>query len=228
MKRSLSARLRSSKTNFDTSTDAIIKLKETGVSDKVIAVMLGGSSKTGIEAENTQLGNMRTTSPLTSFLGVPLSTSNLYVKKGDKVNEMLPIIPEISHSMKKHFIPYYFGPGDTWHYIRGEKSVIRLNEKKPIFYTKVNPSSFFLVKLSYESRKNIRYVISTGSAYRNTIPLKFNKKTDDIFEITMDNELELGEYAFVSSMTFFDFAIDGASGEQSSQKTSKPSEEAGN
>lgn len=205
------SKIKSSKNKFDVSTDAIIELKNQGVSEKIIQTMVEVSSVTnsGISEQKA----VQVVNPWAAYLGLPgtmtINSSSLYVKKGDKAVEMPPIVAEVQHSMAKHFIPFYFGPGDNWHYIRGEKSVIRLNDKKPVFYTKMNPSSFLLVKLLYRSGKDIRYVVSTGGTYRNTIPLGFNKKSDDFFELFPKEELLDGEYAVVSSMTFYDFGING-------------------
>ena len=41
-------KIKSSKTNFDLSTDAIIKLKQAGVSDKVIEAMLGKNTSSSV------------------------------------------------------------------------------------------------------------------------------------------------------------------------------------
>lgn len=213
------SKIKSSKTDFDLSTDGLIKLKEVRVSDKIIEAMMGGSLKTGQEEKNAQLSSQGTL-----FLGVPLNASSLYVKKDNKLVEILPIVAEGKTSVKKAMFGAFLGIGNDVHYIRGKKAVIRLNNKKPVFYTKMNPSSFSIVKLIYKSGNDIRYVV-TGS---NTIPLGFNKEANDFFELFPKEELLDGEYAVISSTTFFDFGIDGVSGEQSSQKISKPSEEAGN
>lgn len=203
------SKIKASQNQFDLSTDNILKLKKEGLSEKVIQAMVEASSVTNTGASGHK--SVQVINPWVAYLGLPTSmtinSSSLYVKKDNKVVEMLPIVAEVQHSRAKHFIPYYFGPGDNWHYIRGEKSVTRLNDKKPVFYTKMNPSSFFLVKLLYKSGKDIRYVVSTGVVYKNTIPLEFNKKSDDFFELFPKEELSDGEYAVVSSMTFYDFGI---------------------
>lgn len=222
------SKIKSSKNKFDVSTDAIIELKNQGVSEKIIQTMVEASSVTNTGASEQK--SVQVVNPWAAYLGLPasmtISSSSLCLKKDNKVVEMPPIVAEVQHSMAKHFIPFYFGPGDNWHYIRGEKSVIRLNDKKPVFYTKMNPSSFLLVKLLYRSGKDIRYVVSTGGTYRNTIPLGFNKKSDDFFESFPKEELLDGEYAVVSSMTFYDFGINGKlKGTQSSEQDSKQSKD---
>lgn len=204
------SKVKASQNQFDLSTANILKLKKEGVSEKVIQTMLEVPSV--ISAGAPEQTSVQVVNPWAAYLGLPgtmtISSSSLYAKKGDKVEEMPPIIAEVQHSMKKRFIPYYFGPGDNWHYIRGEKSVVRLNDKKPVLYTKMNPSSFLLVKLSYHPGKDIRYVISTGRIYKNTLPLGSNKKSDGFFELFPKEELLPGEYAIINSMTFYDFGVE--------------------
>ena len=86
--------------------------------------------------------------------------------------------------------------------------IVRLKDKKPAFYTKATPSSFLLVKFAYQPAKDMRYTISTGGKYKSTIPFKYSRKNDEIFELYPEGELEQGEYASVSSMSFHDFGID--------------------
>ncbi|HYL80755.1 MAG TPA: hypothetical protein VEU07_08080, partial [Candidatus Acidoferrum sp.] len=140
--------------------------------------------------------------------GATGDSSSLFVKVRERVVEMPPVVAEAQHSVAKHFIPFYFGPGDTWHYIRGNKSIVRIAERKPVFLTKVNPSAFLLLKLAYQAERDIRYAVSTGSAYKNSLPIKVTKQPGDVFELTPGSELEPGEYAFVTSTTFYDFGIE--------------------
>jgi hypothetical protein len=130
------SKIKTSQTQFDVSTDGILKLKSEGVNEKIIKTMIEASSP-----------KAPTPSEPSGIAG--LTISNLYLKKDEKMLPIPPIIAEAAHSRKKSFIPYYFGPHDVWHFIRGEKSVVRTNDKKPLFYTKMNPSGFLLVKLTY-------------------------------------------------------------------------------
>jgi hypothetical protein len=139
---------------------------------------------------------------------IVLQGQSLFVRAGDKTLEVLPVVAEIAHSMKKHFIPFYFGPGDNWHFIRGQKSVVSVPKGKPVFYTKVNPSSFLLARLAYDSERNIRYVISTGGSYRDTIPIVVSRLSDDSFALSPGRDLATGEYAFISGGTFYDFGAE--------------------
>ena len=136
------------------------------------------------------------------------NSSSLFVKSGDRVAELPPVVAQVQQSMAKHFIPYYFGPGDNWFYLWGPKSAVRIPDKQPTFYTRQNPSSFYLVKLTYQGEKDIRYVVATGTVFKNTVPITINRRPDESFELSPKSTLAPGEYAFVSSYTFYDFGIE--------------------
>jgi hypothetical protein len=210
---------------YDTTTNALIKLKGEGVSDKIIQAMIGAASGAGPTAAPTaptgpvaippgapSQAPVATPPPAVALPGVPgmmvVQGQSLFVRVNDRVLEVLPVVPEFAHSMAKHFIPFYFGPGDTWHFVRGQKAVVRLPKGKPSFYTKVNPSAFQLMRLTYDAPRNFRYVVSTGATYRGSVSFLTNRAPDDIFELVPHGELEAGEYAFVAGGTFYDFGVE--------------------
>lgn len=202
------SKIQASQSQFDVSTETILKLKKEGVSERIIKAMLDAPMKANISDDKASPG----IEPMAAFLGLPSITKSIepfsmYVKHSNKVQEMLRSFPEYAHSMKKHTIPFYFGPGDTWRYIRGEKSIIRVSGKC-VFYTKENPQTFVLVKLDYQKAKNIRFAVETGGLYKNTIPFKFQEKPGSFFEMSPAKELEKGEYAFIQTMGFYDFGIE--------------------
>jgi len=199
---------------YDTSTDSLIKLKAQGVSDKIIQAMMSApsaASPTSPPAAQAPAPASPSTAPAAAAplpTGMVIRGESLFVKANDRVLEVLPIAAEVVHSMAKHFIPYYFGPGDDWHLVRGQKAIVRLPKGKPSFYTKVNPSSFQLMRLTYDSARNFRYVVSTGATYKGTLPFTTNRLSDDTFELAPGTELDGGEYAFVAGGTFYDFGIE--------------------
>jgi hypothetical protein len=204
------SKVKASQGQYDLSTNGILKLKNDGVSERIIQAMLAAST---VPTPGESKAPAATAAPpVPSSPGAPpaivVHGQSLFVKPGDKVLEVLPVVAEVAHSMKKHFIPFYFGPGDNWHFIRGQKSVVRLPRGKPVFYTKVNPSSFQLMRLSYDAGKNIRYVVSTGAVYRDAIAITVNRLSDDSFALAPGTDLDGGEYAFVSGGTFYDFGVE--------------------
>lgn len=202
------SKIQTSQGQFDVSTETILKLKKEGVSERIIKAMVDAPMKANISDDKASPG----IEPMAAFLDLPSITKSvepysMYVKHSNKVQEMLRSFPEYAHSMKKHTIPFYFGPGDMWRYIRGEKSLMRVSGKC-LFYTKENPQTFVLVKLGYHKAKNIRFAVETGGLYKNTMPFKFQEKTGSFFEMSPEKELEKGEYAFIQTMGFYDFGIE--------------------
>jgi len=218
------SKIKTSTGQYDVTTDGLIKLKAAGVSDKIIEAMMAAPSAAGPSAAPAppaapvaappsapSQAPVATPTPATTLPGVPgmaVQGQSLFVKVNDRVLEVLPVVPEVVHSMAKHFIPYYFGPGDNWHFVRGQKAVVRLPKGKPSFYTKVNPSSFQLMRLTYNAEKDIRYVVSTGATYRGSLPFTVNRPADDTFELVPSANLDGGEYAFVAGGTFYDFGVE--------------------
>ena len=218
-------KMKTSTGQYDTSTNALIKLKAEGVSDKIIQAMMGAPSAAAPAAAPVPPaapmatpppmpapGPAVTPQPAVSLPGargmMVVQGTSLFVKVNDRVLEVLPVVPEIAHSMKKHLIPFYFGPGDNWHFVRGQKAVARLPKGKPSFYTKVNPSSFQLMQLTYDAARNFRYVVSTGATYRGSLTFVVSRLPDDTFELVPSGDLAAGEYAFVAGGTFYDFGVE--------------------
>jgi hypothetical protein len=143
-----------------------------------------------------------------------MNPNNLYLKEGENMVPMLPVRAKEEMSKKKRMISIitrtpreFYGEEAIWHYISGEKSAARTHEKKPVFYTKINPSTFQLVNLSYDKEKNIRYAISSRGIFNKTLPLEFKGSPENFFEIIPKEDLLGGEYAFVFSKDFYDFGV---------------------
>jgi hypothetical protein len=208
------SKVMASQNQFDLSTAGILKLKGEGVSEKILQAMIETSAK-GEPVGRAGVGETTTVVPPGLPIRRPLqgvvsvtNSSSLFVQLRDRVGEVRPVEGLVRHSMAKHFIPFYFGPGDNWHYLQGPRAVVRISEKQPAFYTKMNPSSFLLVKLTYQADRDIRYVIATGGAFKNTVPITTNKRADELFELVPNSGLEPGEYAFLESGLFYDFGIE--------------------
>jgi hypothetical protein len=214
------SKIKASTGQYDLTANALIKLKSEGVSEKIIQAMMGAPSGSGPGAlpaapaapaatPPPPLAPTPVTPPLARAPGtMVIQGQSLFTKVNDRVLEILPVVPEVVHSMAKHFIPFYYGPGDNWHLVRGQKAVVRLPKGKPHFYTKVNASSLQLMRLTYDAARNFRYIVSTGATYRGGLSFVVNRLSDDIFELVPSGELDGGEYAFVASGTFYDFGVE--------------------
>lgn len=106
------SKIKTTQNQFDLSTEKILKLKRSGVSENVIKTMIEVSSSGSMPHKKTAV---RSGFPMTSFM-----TSRIYTKTGGKTIELVPIMPEVKRSLKKNFIPFYFGKGDIWYYMKGK------------------------------------------------------------------------------------------------------------
>ena len=204
------SKIRSSPAQYDLSTDGIIKLKSAGVTDKIIQAMMAAGSAAPAPAPAPSAAPAPTPAAPPGLPSVVAAVhgQSLFVQAPDRVLEVLPVVAEVVHSMGKHFIPFYFGPGDNYHVVRGPKAVVRLPKGKPTFYTKVNPASFLLIRLTYDANRDFRYVVSTGATYRGTLPFTFDRLPDDTFALKPSNDLAPAEYAFVAGESFYDFGVE--------------------
>jgi hypothetical protein len=145
------SKIKTSQNQFDVSTDSILKLKNEGVNENIIKAM--------IEASKPKVSTPLEPSAVTKMIIANLT--NLYLKKDAKMVAIPRIIAEEASSEKKGAIwgwglglpSSIYGPEDIWYFIRGEKSVVRTTDKQPAFCTKMNPSAFLLVKLTYQKKK---------------------------------------------------------------------------
>ena len=204
------SKIKTSTGQYDVTTNGLLKLKAEGVSDKILQAMVGAANAAGptVAPAPAPVAPLPA-GPLPGGPGMTVvQGQSLFVKVDERVLEVLPVVAEVVHSMAKHFIPFYFGPGDNWHFVRGPKAVVRLPKGKPSFYTKVNPSSFQLMRLVYDSAHDFRYIVSTGATYKGSLPFSTNRLSDDTFELMPSGELEVGEYAFVAGGTFYDFGVE--------------------
>jgi hypothetical protein len=215
------SKIKTSAGQYDLTTNALIKLKTAGASDTIIQAMMGAPSAAGpsdAPAPPAPPAGPVAMPPPPPPPAVPVPGApgmmfvqgqSLFVKVNDRFLEVLPIVPEGAQSRAKFFIPFYFGPGDVWHIVRGQKAVVRVPKGRPSFYTKVNPSSFQLMRLGLDSARNFRYVVSTGATYRGgSLSFAINRLPDDTFELVPSGELGGGEYAFVAGGAFYDFGVE--------------------
>jgi hypothetical protein len=203
------SKIKTSQNQFDVSTDAILKLKNEGVNEKIIQAMIEASTK---KPSDVSLPATQDTNAKQKWIA-SMHPQHLYLKKGDTMIAIPFTQPESAATLKSRisdaFMPFYTGPGDVLRFIRGENSLTRTSEKRPFFCTKMNPSNLLLVKLNYHKDKNIRYVISKGRMYKETLPIELSRSPEGIFEVLPKEDLLPGEYAFIAfGALFYDFGID--------------------
>ncbi|MBI3391739.1 MAG: hypothetical protein HY039_00980 [Nitrospirae bacterium] len=194
--------------NFDTSTGGLVKLKKAGVKDQVVNAMM---ERQAVKAP------MVASAPAGAGGAAPAAVSqSIHLKDGGKLVELLPIVPNQATSMKKAWIPYYYGPLDNWMYLRGPKAAIRVKSSKPVFLSGRNPSEFRLVRLDYHSGKDIRYAVFKRDFTKNDVQVSYKEDGAGGYEVVPASDLAPGEYAFmggpVGTVGFWSLWLAGRAG----------------
>jgi len=231
----LVSKIQTSKCNFDISTDALIKLKESKVSDEVITAMI--TSMNGNAAVNADPNN-------------PLSPheSGIWVNDYDN-NRMVQLEPNIftksqSGSSWGHYMSNGIAPVSLKAVIDGVASRIQFQTTTPEFYfyfdnAKVSgqpnyrsafgffsnvssPNEFILTKCKQAKRTRevtvgsySNFSSSKGVADKQKIRFKMEKISTGIYKVTPEEDLQSGEYCFMyagedsyaGQTKLFDFGI---------------------
>lgn len=178
------------RTKFDTSTKALVKLKKAGVKDSVVNAMMERQAVKAPMVASAPAG--------AASVGTAVVSQAIHLKDGGKLVELLPIVPNQATSMKKAWIPYYYGPLDNWLYLRGPKAAIRVKSSKPVFISGRNPSEFRLVRLDYHPGKDIRYAVFKRDFTKNDVQVSYKEDGSGGYEVVPASDLAPGEYAFMS------------------------------
>lgn len=215
------SKIRNSKTNFDLSTDSLIKLHEAAVSDNLINVM-----------QNPQSQPTSASQPLNS--PTP-SSGGLFIVQGGKNVEM-EYVAGFTKTITSAYAMGWSGSMKTKFVIMasGEKASFRIQGKTPAFYSKLHPSEIGLVIFDTDTynKKPVRYVLRVGDMWQtqgqaagpaqSNIDFDFKKEPNGLYKITLKAPLEKGEYAFIapgtssgggpwnpsSAYKIFDFGVD--------------------
>lgn len=139
----IEGKIRSSKTNFDMSTDALIKLKQAGVSDAVVAAML--EAKSGKPMMASGGGSSSNGSATVGALGDPndpMAKHNygIYLfEEKDGVKKMTPLKANVSAQNRTgglftSSLTYGIGKVKTKTNLPGRTANLQIQNAMPIFY----------------------------------------------------------------------------------------------
>lgn len=191
-------KIKSSKTNFDLSTNTLIKLKEAGVSDNIVNAMM--------EAQNPQ---PQQTGQQAKDASMSLS-GDVFTMQGGKLVEM----EYVAGFTKNMSSPYTMGFSMKTKFVimaSGEHASMRIKDKQPAFYMKLHPSEIGLVKFDTDTynKKIVRYVLRVGEMWQTggqagapgqgNIDFEYKKEPNGIYKIALKNPLEKGEYGFIAA-----------------------------
>jgi hypothetical protein len=215
------AKIRQSKTRFDLSTDGIVQLKEAGVSDRVLSVMMSAADTPKSEpatkppAVSPTAGTAKTTrTPTRAVITQPPATYGLYIEQD---GQLLPIgrtQTKVQISKWRRFL------GGVLPLIRqkidinipGAHSATRFNALRPAFYAYFPPSrdvsKFKLLQCKITGQNFNQRTVASASILFSTEQNQDEILCDigptgiqDLTRIIPREDLSTGEFALVEGNT---------------------------
>jgi hypothetical protein len=219
------AKIKSSPCKFDTSVDALTKLKAAGVSDAVMQAMM----EPGASASSTSSANPPGPPPDPNDPNAEHDPGIYYVRQNPGGRSMTQLEPTAysgtkSGGMFKTAMTYGIAKANWKAVVRGAQSSIRTSESRPTFYfyfeqkkgTLSNsaawmgwfgglssPNQFTLAQ--FQSKKNDRELVvgefgafggSTGTRSKDVVDFDFEKIAPGIYKIVPHADMQPGEYCF--------------------------------
>lgn len=219
------AKIRTSPTNFDTSTDALIALKKNGVPEKVIEAIMSPASASTASAPaapppppGAPAGSVAM-APAPGIGAAPLRPT-VYQLVGGKEVELIAAGSELQTNRT----PY---SRSTELVISGNKAKHRTSERQPIFVITTAPSDMPLVRLDPgKSDRNLKIGSGSRVPYGGSTSTR-GIRSEDIVDVDAERDgrgfyrikprapLPPGEYGFVATRAgnpragnIYDFGVD--------------------
>jgi hypothetical protein len=215
------SKIRSSKTNFDTSTDELIRLKQAHIPDEIVAAMFDASSHASSVSSSMGAGDVSKADP-----NDPTAAHDagiyLYQDK-DGQRRMIQLEPSVSKQSKTGGV---FASAMTGGLAKikfkaalaGQNAPLQIQQTRPVFYFyfevknaglssnsyyATSPNEFVLVRL--DQKVNTREVtVSQANAFgaqsgtmdKAARGMKVEKLGPGVYKVTTQEDLTEGEYAF--------------------------------
>ncbi|MEM4203818.1 MAG: hypothetical protein QXS54_07095 [Candidatus Methanomethylicaceae archaeon] len=214
------SKIKTSTCRFDTSTEALLKLKEAGVSDAVIQAMVEASAA-GSGASETERGPKSTADSNNPL--APHDPGIYWLSKND--NKMVQLEPTVYSQGKSgglfvSAVTHGIVQSKWKAVVQRPRAQLRIAETQPEFwfyfeekshglsdtgfFTKASsPNEFVLVLM--ERKKNSReLIVAQSGAYRHSvgprsedvIPIRFEKVAPGVYKVVPERPLKPGEYCF--------------------------------
>lgn len=216
-------KIRTSKTDFDLSTDALIKLKQAGISDEIVNAMLEAKSGRSMTTNSgAGVAESRTNNDPNDPMAKHGYGIYLYEEK-DGERKMTQLQPSVSAQNRTGGIftsqmTYGIGKVKIKANLPGRNSKIQITDTKPTFYFYLDkdsgglntssgipstPQEFALIRFNIRS-DNREVTIGKANIFgakgglSDEYVVQFNAEDlgDGIFKITPAIELKKGEYGF--------------------------------
>jgi len=194
------AKIRSSASQFDTSTDGLIKLKHSGVSDAVLRAIAESGSSTSMTSKSIE------PAAATAATSGPVSEIGVYYKQNDAWTEIQPeVVNWKTGGVLKTVATVGIVKGDVNGRIDGPHS--RNSVKTPLEFLIYAPegvaiSEYQLLRLrEQKDAREFRTMTGgvmhvSGGATRDLVPFEGKRIATRTFAITLPN-LGAGEYGFL-------------------------------
>jgi hypothetical protein len=177
----ISAKIDASTNDFDTSPQALAKLKHDGVSPALISRMIGASSPTHNASANQA------------------SEDEIqFVDAGGKQVAINPVRVTAEASYRKAWIPFHVGGPETFMFVQGFHAPLRTSAT-PEFIANMDPLMVRLVHLGENKDHKARYVVFSGSNTDREVEVTTEKLGNGNYSIKPAKPLTPGEeYAFLA------------------------------
>ncbi|CAN5373783.1 hypothetical protein BH10ACI1_BH10ACI1_09220 [soil metagenome] len=214
-------KIRTSKTDFDLSTNSLIKLKQAGVDDEIVNAMLESKSGRTMTTTTTNSSNVSNNDP-----NDPMSPHNIgiyyYVEK-DGQRKMFEMEPNVVTQTRAGGM---FGSAMTYGIMKvkvkakvpGISANMQISETNPVFYFYLNENDnsmravkafpaninqFQLIKFHVKD-KGREVTVGKANAFGGKfgisdeylVEFSFEKIKDGVFKVTPKTTLANGEYGF--------------------------------
>ena len=211
-------KIRSGKSNFDLSTDSLIKLKQAGVSDDIVAAMLEAKSGRTASATGPSMSGDPNDPMAKHSYGIYL------LEEIDGQRKMTQLAPNVSAQnrtggMFTSSLTYGIGKVKIKSNLPGRNAALQIKNTQPVFYFYLDVTSgglntssgvpsttneFAMIRFNQRS-DNREVTISKSNSWgakgglsdEYVVPLKAEDLGNGIFKVTPAIELKKGEYGFM-------------------------------
>lgn len=217
-------KIRSSKTNFNMSTDELIRLKQARIPDEIVAAMFDATHRRSETTSTTGAGDASKADPNDPNAAHEAGIYLLQMVDGKQ--KMVQLEPSVSKQQKtggflQSTLTYGIAKIKFKAALNGKTSALQINVRRPVFYFyfevknsglstssyyATNPNEFSLVKLDVKS--NTREVtVSQANAFgaqsgtmdKAARAFTYEKIAPGVYKVTSQEDLTDGEYGFYNA-----------------------------
>lgn len=180
----ISAKIDASANHFDTSPDALAKLKHQGVPTAIISKMIEATSSAGPSSTNNGMAPTR-------------AATFDYVGADGAQKEISAVRVTAEMSYRKAWIPFGGGGPETFMFIQGRNASLHTSAS-PEFITSMDPLNVRLIHLGQKKDREARYVVFSGSTTDREVQVDSKNLGNGTYSIKPLKPLQSGEeYAFL-------------------------------